>query len=342
MGQGSGRGRRGVATLRHGTTDTGESVKMSASEARVDHTEQDAAAVFQRHRERLWRIAYGILASPEDADDLVQEAYLRWHRADRAAVRQPEAWLVTTVTRLSIDRLRARQTERRVYAGPWLPTPLVDPAPAPDRAAEIASELSLALLVLLEKLAPEERAAFLLREVFDVGYGDIARVLGRSEVACRQVVHRARTRVRADGARFHGSPAELDALARQFSAALAADDYDALLALLAPDASYVSDGGGKAWAARRVVRGADKVARCTLGVARKRRLWGSIEERVAAINGEPGVLTFRDGQVIAATSLGVKDGRIWGIYRVVNPDKLHAVPPLAVFDARASRAGGRA
>jgi RNA polymerase sigma-70 factor, ECF subfamily len=294
-------------------------------------------AVFQAHRERLWGIAYGILSSPEDADDLVQEAYLRWHGTNRDDVRNPEAWLVTVITRLGIDRLRTRQTERNVYVGPWLPTPIVDPGPPPDRAVEVDSELSLAFLTLLERLAPDERAAFLLRDVFDLGYPEIARILNRTEPACRQVVHRARTRVRAEGVRFRPSTAELERMARQFSAALAADDYDSLIAVLAPGASYVTDGGGKAWAARRVVTGADRVARCILGVARKRRAAGGIQERMARINGEPGILTYRGGIPIAVTVFGLGEGGIHSILRVLNPDKLGAVPLLEAFD----RAGER-
>jgi RNA polymerase sigma-70 factor, ECF subfamily len=306
-------------------------VTTNRSEQRAGWASPAAEAAFLRHRERLWGIAYGIVASPDDADDLVQDAYLRWHRTDRAAVRQPKAWLVTTVTRLGIDRLRTRQVERRAYAGPWLPTPLA--TPAPDRYAEVAAELSVAFLVLLEKLAPEERAAFLLREVFDVSYGDIARALDRTEIACRQVVHRARTRVRAEGTRFRSSPAELEALSTKFAAAVEADDPDSLLALLAPDASYVADGGGRVMAARRVVNGADRVARCVLGVARKHRLGGRMEDRVATINGARGVLTFRNGEPSSATCFAVRDGLISGVYRILNPDKLHGFPPLAVFDA---------
>lgn len=307
---------------------------MSAVAAQETEREAQggAAAVFQAHRDRLWRIAYGIVASPDDADDLVQDAYVRWHGTDRSQVRNPEAWLVTTTTRLGIDRLRASRSERSVYVGPWLPTPVVDPAPLPDRTAEIASELSVAFLALLERLAPEERAAFLLREVFDVPYPEIARVLERSETACRQVVHRARGRVRAEGVRFRPSDEELEGMARQFSAALHADDYEALVEILTPDASYVTDGGGKAWAARRVVTGADRVARCVLGVSRKRRASGGMDERMARINGEPGLLTYRHGLPIAVTVFGLAEGRIHGVYRVLNPDKLLGVPSLAAFD----------
>lgn len=299
-----------------------------------------AAEVFERHRARLRAVAYGILGSVEDADDMVQEAYVRWHRAGREEVRSPEAWLVTTVTRLCIDRLRALRAAREAYVGPWLPEPLVDAGAAPDRAAEVASELSLAFLLLLERLAPEERAAFLLREVFGVGYPEIARALGRSEAACRQVVHRARERVRGGRPRFRPSPDEHAELVARFAAAVEADDTGALVAILAPEASLVTDGGGKAWAARRVVRGADRVARAVAGAARKRRRGGGVEERTALVNGEPGIVTYRDGVPVAATVLEVDAGRVVAVYRVLNPDKLRGVPPLAGGGGPVS--GGRA
>lgn len=303
-------------------------MRTAGIDGSINHPARNPGDVFQEHRDRLWGIAYGIVSSPEDADDLVQEAYLRWHGSDRAAIRNAEAWLVTTVTRLAIDRLRARQTERSVYVGPWLPTPVVDPAPTPAHAAEVVSELSVAFLVMMERLAPDERAAFLLREVFEVGYREIARVLKRSEAASRQVVHRARTRVRAEGTRFRPSPAQIETLVAQFSAALDADDYEAMMKLLTPDAQYVSDGGGKAWAALRVVTSADRVARGVLGVARKRRAKGGIQECVCRINGEPGILTYENGVPIAATVLEIRNGRIHSVLRVVNPDKLCTVPPL--------------
>jgi RNA polymerase sigma-70 factor (ECF subfamily) len=294
--------------------------------AEIVERSEGGSGIFEAQRERLWRIAYGMLSSPEDAEDIVQEAYLRWHGVDRERVRQPAAWLVTTTTRLCIDHLRARRTERSAYVGPWLPTPLVDPSPLPPYASEVASELSLAFLVLLERLAPEERAAFLLHEVFDVGYEEIARVLARSEAACRQVVHRARERVRAQRPRFRPSDDELEALARRFAAAVEADDYEALLEILSPDASYISDGGGKVRTARNVVRTADRVARCVLGVARKHRAHDDREWRLGRINAEPGLLAYTGGVLVAAIAFDVLHGRILGILRVMNPDKLHAAP----------------
>ena len=178
------------------------------SDDRVDTAPgADRAARFERHRSRLFGIAYRMLGTVEDAEDAVQETYLRWHDAPVDAVRSDEAWLVAVVTRLSIDRLRRAATEREAYVGRWLPEPIATaPTPPPDRKAELASDLSLAFLVLLERLAPEERAAFLLREVFDAGYDEIARVLERSEAACRQLVHRARERVRGDRARVSAPP----------------------------------------------------------------------------------------------------------------------------------------
>lgn len=286
----------------------------------------DAAAVFQQHRDRLWAIAYGILGTTDDADDIVQEAYVRWHLADRDTVRSSEAWLATTVSRLCIDRLRTRQAERKAYVGPWLPTPLVSVTPPPDRAAEVASQLSLAFLLLLERLAPEERTAFLLREVFDVSYPELSRVLGRSEPACRQVVHRARERIRRGRSRFRASAAEREALVERFAAAVHADDYRELFAILDPEASLVTDGGGKVWAARRVVRGADRVARAILGAARKRGR--AVVERRAWVNGQPGIVTYLDAAPVAATVLVVEYDRILAVYRVLNPDKLRGVPGL--------------
>ena len=207
----------------------------------------------ERFRPRLFGIAYRMLGAVSDAEDLAQETLLRWQQADRAAVREPEAWLVSVVTRLAIDRLRRAATERALYPGPWLPEPIADERYAPDRTVELASDLSMAFLVLLERLAPEERAAFLLREVFDASYDEIARVLEKTPAAARQTVHRARERVRDDRARF---TAPLDAKERLFSRfmnALQSDDKDELIAVLADDVTWTGDGGGKAPATRRVV-----------------------------------------------------------------------------------------
>ena len=198
----------------------------------------------------------------------------------------------------------------------------------PGRAAEVGSELTLAFMTLLERLAPEERAAYLLREVFDAEYGEIVRVLDRSESACRQVVHRARTRVRTGPRRFPATAGEVEDLAARFLQAVEADDYESLIALLTPNARYVTDGGGEVWAALRPVHGAGRVARCILSVARKRLSMGeSLKERIGRINGEPGLLSYADGEIIAATAFEVEAGRISGILRVLNPGKLRVCLP---------------
>jgi RNA polymerase sigma-70 factor (ECF subfamily) len=285
------------------------------------------------HRPRLLGLAYRMLGDVDEAEDVVQEAYLRWHVADQATVRSPEAWLVTVVTRLSVDRLRRLQTERATYPGPWLPEPIATDAPlaptsppAPDRTAELASDLSVALLLLLERLAPEERAAFLLREVFDTDYAEIARILERSSDAVRQLVHRARVRVRTDRTRLVAAPGEHERLLDRFMVALTTDDSSALLALLAPDVVLASDGGGRARAARRVLHGPDRVARFLLGVSRK--FGRGCTRRLTQLNGRPALLVFGDGELKSATIADIEGGRIRAVHVVRNPDKLrHVLEP---------------
>ncbi|HEX8693999.1 MAG TPA: RNA polymerase sigma factor SigJ [Longimicrobium sp.] len=270
------------------------------------------------HRPRLLGLAYRMLGDAQEAEDIVQEAYLRWLRIDPATVQSPEAWLVTVVSRLALDRLRRSATERAAYAGPWLPAPVA--TPSPDAGAERASDLSIALLMLLERLAPEERAAFLLRDVFDTGYAEIAHALGRSEAAVRQMVHRARERVRAGRPRFAPPPEARERLLHRFLQALADDDRDGVLALLAPDVTFTTDGGGKVPAARNVVSGADRVCRFVLGLERK--YGGRTGHRVAPVNGHPALLTFWEGRLLAVTELAMDGERIVAFYRVMNPDKL--------------------
>jgi RNA polymerase sigma-70 factor (ECF subfamily) len=281
---------------------------------------------FDALRGRLFGLAYRMLGSRADAEDLLQEAYIRWHEADRAAIQNPEAWLVTTTTRLAIDRLRRLKTEREAYVGPWLPEPLVSSAP-PDRDISLAEDLSIAFLTMLERLAPDERAAFLLHEVFDVGYPQIAAVLDRSEAACRQMVHRARERVRGDRKRFEATNEEKASLLRRFAAALEARDEQTLLSLFVPDATWTADGGGKVAASPHPIVGADRIVTLLRGLRDK--FWA--ENRVleiATINGENG-LRIRDGdRLVAAMAIDTDGERIVAVYAVVNPEKLapHAVP----------------
>ena len=288
------------------------------------NTQSGRAADFETHRHNLWRIAYRMLGSRDEADDMVQEAYLRWHRTPADSIRTPQAWLVTTVTRLSIDRLRQLRVERELYTGPWLPEPLVaEAAPAAVRDTELASELSVALLAVLERLAPEERAAFLLREVFDVGYDDISVILGKSEAACRQVVSRAAKRVRAERPRVEVNPEATRHLLQTFADAVRAQDKDTLLEIFAKEATWTSDGGGKAKAALKVLHGAEQIARFATGVYRK--AGDKLEFRLVSVNGEPGLAALVDGNLLSIISIRTDGQRILDVYVVLNPEKLRHV-----------------
>lgn len=280
-------------------------------------------SIVESLRPRLFGLAYRMLGVPQDAEDAVQDALLRMQRADPATIRDPEAWLVSVVTRLAIDRLRHANVERASYPGPWLPEPIVDERYAPDRNAELASDLSMAFLVLLERLAPDERAAFLLREVFDADYDDIARTLERSPAAARQVVHRARERVRAERARFDVSPDAKERLFHRFLRALETDDRDEMMAVLAADATWTADGGGKTSAARRVVVGADRIARMLLNIERKYA--HPFRYAMTTVNGEPALAAYAGDALYALTFCRTDGERMTDLYRVMNPDKLRGI-----------------
>ncbi len=272
------------------------------------------------HRPRLFGIAYRMLGDVQEAEDVVQDALLRWHQADTSFIREPAAWLVTVTTRLAIDRQRKLSTERSSYVGPWLPEPIAPEQFAADYQAELASDLTMAFLVLLERLAPEERAAFLLREVFGSAYAEIADVLQKSEAAVRQMVHRARERVRADRPRFDTPPDATDRLFSRFLAALENDDKEAMLAVLAADAEWTSDGGGKIAAARRVIHGGERIARMLLTIETKYD--HPFTYRMGRRNGEPAILQYVGDALLAVTFCATDGERITGLYRVLNPDKL--------------------
>ena len=273
-------------------------------------------------RARLFALAYRMLGSRAEAEDALQEGFLRLHAAGRETVRDPLAWLVTVVTRLCLDRLRNLAAERAAYAGPWLPEPLVDAVPPPDAdAADRTDDLSLAFTLLLERLAPEERAAFLLHEALGQGHTEIATALGRSEAASRQLLHRARRRLRDAGRQAQAPEAVKRRMVQRYLTALRTGDASGLLALLAEDAVLVSDGGGKVAAAPRPVEGAVRIARLELGLRRKPR-FAVTEEGLGIVNGEPGILAWRDGALIAATALETDGERILTLWRVLNPDKL--------------------
>lgn len=277
-------------------------------------------------RPRLLGLAYRMLGDYDEAEDVVQEAYLRWHNADRETIRSPEAWMVTVATRIAVDRLRRLDTERASYPGPWLPepiatetSPLTSSVPAPNDAVERASDLSMALMILLEQLRPEERAAFLLRDVFDVGYDEIASILDRTEDAIRQMVHRARTRIHAGRPRVAVSPGEHARLLERFTTAIMQDDAEALIALLSPDVVLAADGGGRARAALNRLVGRDHVSKFLLGVKRK---YGDQTIRFTYLNGEPALLTLQEGVVTGACTIEVDSTGIRALHIVRNPEKL--------------------
>jgi RNA polymerase sigma-70 factor (ECF subfamily) len=283
-------------------------------------TQLATSTAFEVHRGRLFGLAYRMLGSRAEAEDVVQDAYVRWHQTDQASVRNPEAWLVTTTTRLAIDRLRALKTEREAYKGPWLPEPLMSETPAPDRHVELASDLSVAFMVLLERLAPEERAAFLLHDIFDVSYEDIARILDKSEAACRQTVSRARQRVRRDERRFD-VPDEVKAgLLQKFVTAVESHDERALLALFAPDAEWIADGGGRVPAAGRPISGAAQIVKLVFGLMK--RAWATVSFEPTVINGEPGLLVRVGGTLTSVMAIDTDGERLHAVYAVVNPEKL--------------------
>lgn len=281
--------------------------------------------VFSGLRSRLFAAAYRMLGTRADAEDVVQDAWLRWQTADHADLRSAEAWLVTVVTRLALDRLRERKAERASYTGWWLPEPLVElDENTPESAAELASDVSLALLWTLERLGPEERAAFLLRQVFDQDYADIAAMLGKSEASCRQLVHRAQEKVRDERPRFQSSPDAHRALLAAFMQAASRGDRDAMQALFSPDVAFVSDGGGKMPSFHRILRGARRIAGVYWSLEHQHP--GQVQYRLARVNGEPGLLRYLNGRIESAQSFHIEDGRIAAVFVVRNPDKLTGVP----------------
>jgi RNA polymerase sigma-70 factor, ECF subfamily len=280
--------------------------------------------VFASARPMLFSIAYRMLGSVMDAEDLVQDAYVRWQEAAETDVRSPRAYLTTMVTRLAINHLRAARTKRETYVGPWLPEPLVTEE-TPD-TVELAESLSMAFLVLLERLSPIERAVFLLHEVFDFEYAEIARMVDKTEANCRQLVARARKRVGAPRARFEADPAQAQRLTRRFTEASVAGDLDGLVALLAEDITLWADGGGKTpGAATKPVRGATPVARFVLGIM-QRFVPAGTTLRPAELNGQPGFIAYLSGRPLSTLIFDIRDGRIHTIYAIGNPDKLQTLP----------------
>ncbi|VTU41108.1 putative RNA polymerase sigma factor FecI [Variovorax sp. PBS-H4] len=291
----------------------------------------DSTRAFDRHRKRLLGIAYRMLGSAADAEDVVQDAWLRWNDATIDALDNPEAWLVTVVTRLSIDRLRAAKLQREHYEGTWLPEPLLTSAPAsPEQMLERADDISVAFLAVLERLAPEARAAFLLREVFDADYEDVARTLGKSEAACRQLVHRAKAQIQDERPRFAVESDTHWRLMQGFADASASGDMRRLKELLAEDAELIGDSGGKVPAFRKMLRGAQRIAQYFYAVPRL--LGGGLRLELAEINGEPGLLRFYNGALESVQTIETDGERILRICTQRNPEKLARI--AARFSAR--------
>jgi RNA polymerase sigma-70 factor, ECF subfamily len=284
--------------------------------------------VFDRNRPLLFSITYRMTGGVMEAEDTVQEAFLRWQRASEDEVRSPSAYLSKAVTRLCIDRLRSATVRREQYVGPWLPEPVLgEQAQEIGARAELEDTLSMAFLVLLESLSPVERAVFLLREVFDYEYAEIASLVGKSEANCRQISRRARQSEAARRPRFESSPEQEERLIEGFLQASLSGDMEALLELLSDDVTLYSDGGGKTRAALRPIYGADYVARFLAGTLRN--IPPGFAVRQTRVNGRPGLVGyFGNGSPHSVVSVEVAEGSIRAIRLVVNPEKLGNVPPL--------------
>ncbi len=284
----------------------------------------DAAAVFDPMRPRLTRIAYRMLGSVADAEDVVQDAFLRWLDTDRNAVREPEAFLRRVVTRLCLDHLKSARHRRETYIGPWLPEPVV------EAAEDEIDDVTLPLMMALERLSPLERAAFLLHDVFDVSFEEIAETIGREPVTCRQLASRARTHVRAARPRFDMPKERGLQIATAFFAASRSGDMQQLRSLLAADVTAYADGGGKARAAMQPIVGLDKVMQVHAALAPIFAQNMSRVVRYGFINGLPGFVTIEQGDTLQTTALQIEAGKIVAIYVMRNPDKLRHLGNRAI------------
>jgi len=296
----------------------------------------DSARVFDEHRDLLISVAYRVLGSVTDAEDTVQEAWLRWSGVDPSEVTDPRAFLVRVTTRLAIDRLRRAKTRRESYVGPWLPEPILTGRDVAEDVA-LAESVSMAMLVVLETLSPLERAVFVLREAFGMPYAEIGEVIGRKEEAVRQLGRRARDHVQERRSRFDADQTEQRRVTERFLEATSTGNLEALMAVLSPGVTLVAAGGGRALAPRRPIRGAEKVARFLLAVATEERMArflrsvgsepvaADLRVHVARVNGGPGLVVASGDKPISALVLGVSDGVVRTIHLVANPEKLAGV-----------------
>ena len=287
--------------------------------------ERRAVEAFEAHRRALTGLAYRMLGSRAEAEDVVQDAYLRWHTVDPGTIEQPRRYLGTVVTRLCLDRMKSAKARQEIYVGQWLPEPVVDELFDAEPVGDLARDLSVALMQMLERLSPLERAAFLLHDVFGLDFAEVAAALGRGDAACRQLAARARAHIDAGRPRFPASQEEGHRLAVAFHEAAASGDLHTLTQLLAKDAVLYTDGGGKRAAAFNPIHGADKILRFLAGVSRKNSALQTMQVRAAIINGLAGfVMSEADGSV-STMAFECSAGRIAAIYVVRNPEKLRHV-----------------
>jgi RNA polymerase sigma-70 factor (ECF subfamily) len=290
-----------------------------------------STALFEKHRPHLLGLAYRMLGEMSGAEDIVQEAWLRWRREDPETIRDPRAWLSAVTVRLALDGLRSARARREKYVGPWLPEPLMPDdmralaADTPAAHAELASDLSLALLHVLERLSPEERAALILHDAFDCDYAEIAEMLNKNEAACRKLVSRARERVKADRPRYTISKEQHLEMIGRFAQAVATGDMSNVTKLFADDIVFYSDGGGRVSAALNPVFGADRVTRLVEGLTRKLHERVVPEFTVTEINGQPTFVILVDGEIYSTMNIEMDQDRITGIFVMRNPDKLTRV-----------------
>lgn len=292
-------------------------------------TEDELAREFDEHRAVLVGAAYRVVGSVTDAEDVVQETWLRWAGVDHDEVRDTRAYLIRITTRLALNRLRQQKARREEYVGPWLPEP-INSDDDPAVAVEMADSVSMAMLVVLETLSPLERATFVLREVFDLPYDEIADTLGRSEAAVRQLAHRARGHVHARQPRHQVDKERHNELTMRFMAAAGSGDFNQVVSLLAPDAVLISDGGGKKKAALRPIHGPDKIARWMFAVIAENP---DFQIRIAPLNGELAFIAYYDDAPDTVAFLESTGDQITGLYLIRNPDKLTTVPTLQDLDS---------
>jgi RNA polymerase sigma-70 factor (ECF subfamily) len=291
--------------------------------------QEDRLETFHQHKDLLFSIAYRMLGSAADAEDMLQETFIRWQKSSQSEIKSPRAFLVTIISRLCLQHLESARVKREEYVGQWLPEPIYTGEHSdPSANSRMQESLSMAFLLMLEKLTPAERAAFLLHEVFEYEHCEVAEILGKSDAACRQLLRRARQRITSDRPRFETSPAQHQKLLQEFLAASASRDLAELIALLSEDVALYSDGGGRASAALNPIYGRDHVSRFLFGAIQK-TVPANVVTRLEKINGQPSVIySPPDGRAGCVLTFDIANGHIQNIYVVTNPDKLRRLPNL--------------